>query len=88
MRCCKGRVLVQREPEVTQSAGGIVIPEVYRRPVNIGTVLESGCDDVEKGERVMFSLYNGYEFKMDGMDCVVIKPRDLIATVPQGCHVG
>lgn len=87
MRCLSGKVMIARDPEKTQSAGGIVIPEDRRLPPNIGRVLATGSDEVAVGDRVMFSRYGGHEFKRNGEQCVVVTERDLIAVVPEGCNV-
>lgn len=87
MHCLTGKVMVQRDPEKAASAGGIVIPEDWRRAPNTGIVLATGSREVAVGDRIMFSLYGGHEFKKDDEPCVVIRERDLIAIVPEGCHV-
>ncbi len=70
------KVLIRRDPPVTQSVGGILIPEVFQAKtlwgvviaVGDGLVLSNGerapmC--VKPGDRVLFGKYSETEVKLD-----------------------
>jgi chaperonin GroES len=87
LKTLTGKVMIQRDPQESMTAGGLVIPEEWRKTKAFGTVLVSGTSDVSEGDRVLFSKFGGHEFNRNGHECVVVKQRDLIAVIPEGCNV-
>ena len=76
------RVVATREKAPELTASGLYIPESAQEKTAIFTVEAVGADvkTVKKGDRI---LYNGYtsEFKYDGVDYLIIKEEDILATV-------
>lgn len=70
------RVLIKREPELTVSKGGIIIPDTYTDKPNSGVVVAVGegrlLDDgtvipcrLAVGDTVMFAKFSGMEVMND-----------------------
>jgi chaperonin GroES len=88
------RVLLRPSPAVTQTAGGIFLPDTSaesERP-NEGHVLAVGPGprskkgsrrpmDVQLGDRVLFGSYSGTRLKLQGQDVVLLKETDILAIV-------
>ena len=86
------RILVEREKEARESAGGIVIPDsATEKPVQ-GEVIAVGNGklqnngsvhplDVKVGDKVLFGKRSGTEVKVDGKDFLVLHEDDVMAVV-------
>ncbi len=85
------RVLLVRDDAVTQTPGGIFIPDAAKdKPVQ-GTLVAVGPGRIEKGERVtmtlkagdkvLFGKYSGTEIKFEGKDYVLLGEGDILARV-------
>lgn len=79
------RVLVKTEKTEAKTASGIIIPETAQEKTQIATVIAVG-DDKEKikvkaGDRVMYDKYAGTQVKIDGVDHLILKAADVIATI-------
>lgn len=75
------RVLIKPILETT-SAGGIIIPDSKKRPQEGEVVLVGpGTKDVEMvvkpGDKVLFSEYSGIEFKLEGIDYLIMQQNDI-----------
>jgi chaperonin GroES len=73
-------------------AGGLVIPDSAKEKpmtakvvaVGTGRMLESGERvpvEVQKGARVLIGKYSGTEFKLDGIDYLVVREDDILGIV-------
>lgn len=57
------RVLIKRVPELTQTAGGIIIPDTCTEKPMEAIIVSTG-DEVEKvkiGDKVLFAKFSGVE---------------------------
>lgn len=76
------RVVAVREEAKTQTASGIYLPDNAKEKTAVFEVKAVGKDveDVKVGDRI---IYNGYagEIKIDGIDYIIIKEEDVLATV-------
>lgn len=86
------RVVVKpaAKEEVTKS--GIVIPDTAKEKPQEGTIVAVGSGrlldngeraviDVQEGNRVLFAKYGGTEFKLDGVEYLVLKESDILAVI-------
>ena len=79
------RVLVKLEKSETKSAGGIIIPDTAQEKTQIGVVVEVGDDKeavkVKAGQKVMYDKYAGTQIKIDGVEHLILKFADIIASI-------
>ena len=81
------RILLKVEAAETKTAGGLIIPDTAQEKTQTGKVVAVGDGDeknpikVKKGDRVMFDKYAGTSVKIDGVDHLVVKMQDIIATI-------
>ena len=86
------RVLVLREEEERESAGGIIIPDTAKEKPQRGKVIAVGSGkfskdgkriplDVKSGDRIFFSKYAGTDIKIDGIEHVFMREDDILSTV-------
>jgi chaperonin GroES len=93
------RVLVKRRRDAEEVKGGIVIPDTAKEQsqeaevVALGTGKVCDCKDnsckqvefeVQVGDRVLISRYGGNEFKIDGVEYVLIKQCDILGVLCDG----
>ena len=92
IRPLNDRVLVIREKEEQQSAGGIIIPDTAKEKPQRGKIVAAGPGkmgedgkrvplEVKEGNRVLFSKYAGTEIKLDGVEHVFMKEDDILSIV-------
>lgn len=88
------RVVVERLPEESKTAGGIVIPDnAKEKPiqgkvcfVGKGKRLENGdlaALAVKVGDVVLFGKYSGTEVKLNGKEYLVMREDDIMAVITQ-----
>jgi len=86
------RILIQRLEEGEQNVGGIIIPDSAKDKPQRGTVVAAGegrqtpegtriALDVKKGDTVLFGKYSGQEIKFDGVEYLIMKEDELLATI-------
>jgi chaperonin GroES len=91
------RIVIKREPEQTQTAGGIYIPDTAREKNQVGTVIAVGKGkkddsgkhialDVKVGDRVLFGKYAGTEtprqtLESDGDELIIMREEDILGVV-------
>jgi len=86
------RVVVKpaAKEEITKS--GIVIPDTAKEKPQEGVVFAVGSGrlldngerapiDLRVGDRVLFAKYGGTEFKLDGVEYLVLKENDILAVI-------
>jgi chaperonin GroES len=77
-------VLVIREKEEQQGAGGIIIPDTAKEKPQRGKIVAAGPGkmgedgkriplEVKAGDRVLFAKYAGTDIKLDGVEHVFMK---------------
>ncbi|MDR0447849.1 MAG: co-chaperone GroES [Treponema sp.] len=81
------RVLVKLEKNEAKTAGGIIIPDTAQEKTQQGTVVEAGPGTekekvtVKSGDKVMYDKYAGAQVKIDGVEHLILKMQDIIATI-------
>jgi chaperonin GroES len=86
------RILVQRLEEGEQNIGGIIIPDSAKEKPQRGTVIAAGSGrqtteghrvplDVKQGDAILFGKYSGQEIKLDGVDYLIMKEDEVLATI-------
>ena len=86
------RLLVERLPEETTTAGGIVIPDSAAEKPSKGTVVAVGQGkvldngdtralDVKVGDQVLFGKYSGTEVKLEDKEFVVMREEDVMGVI-------
>ena len=86
------RVLVVREEQEQQSAGGIIIPDTAREKPQRGKVIAVGPGkigdngqriplEVKTGDRVLFSKYAGTDIALDGVEHVFMREEDILSVI-------
>ena len=86
------RVLVKRLETEEKTAGGLYIPDTAKEKPSKGQVVAVGPGKVgDNGERtplavkaggeVLFNKYAGTEVKLDGVDHLVMREEDILATI-------
>lgn len=101
LRPIDDRVVVTLDDPMTESPGGIVLPDVAQKDSQWGTVLRAGPGyhephtgelvpmDVKPGDRVLLPRYGGTDVTIGGVDYVLIAARELLAVdVPLGNYAG
>lgn len=84
----KDNVVIERDAADTRSAGGIWLPDTAKEKQAMGKVIAVGPGkrkddgqrelvDVRVGDTVLFGLYSGAEFEIDGKK-VLMMPADSI----------
>ena len=86
------RVLVKRLECEEKTAGGLYIPDTAKEKPTKGEVVAAGpgkvADDgkaipmtVKAGDQVLFNKYAGTEFKIDGVEHLVMREDDILAII-------
>ena len=86
------RILVQRLEEGEQQVGGIIIPDSAKEKPQRGRVIAAGNGkvrddgdrvklDVKAGDTILFGKYSGQEFKIDGMEYLIMKEEEVLAAL-------
>jgi chaperonin GroES len=86
------RLLVEREAEETESAGGIIIPDSAKEKPLRGRVLavgpgKGGDDgsvrtlDVKAGDVVLFGKYAGTEITIAGEERTILREEDVLGII-------
>ena len=84
------RVLVLREDEEQESAGGILIPDTAKEKPQRGKVVAVGAGkidnegkriplEVKAGDRILFGKYAGTEIKIDNVEHVFMREDDILS---------
>ena len=86
------RVIIRVLEVETKTESGIFLASSTKERPSEGTVIAVGpgklCDNGERvtpevkvGDTVMFSKYAGTEFKIDGVDHLIISEKDILAVL-------
>ena len=77
------RVVVVREEAKTKTASGIYLPETAKEKAALCEVKAVGPDvkSVKVGDRIVYGGYNVTELKIDGVEYLIIREEDVLATV-------
>ena len=92
MKVLRDRIAVERLPDETMTASGIIIPDSQKEKparghvvmVGIGHLATNGDTtplQVEVGDEVLFSKYAGTDINVDNKEYLVIREEDIQAVV-------
>jgi chaperonin GroES len=76
------RVLIRPLEQETKTSTGLYLPETAKEKPQTGQVIAIGDDEsikVKPKDKVLFAKYTGTEFKMDGVEYLLIEANDLLA---------
>eukprot|EP00976_Prorocentrum_cordatum_P074867 1181682-Prorocentrum_minimum.AAC.4 len=89
------RILVQKVKPVTQTAGGILLPESSTTKANTGVVVAAGPGSrsrndgnvipmsVKAGDKVLLPDYGGTNVKLEGEEFIVYRDEDVLAVLQE-----
>ena len=77
------RVVAVREEAKTQTASGIYLPDNAKEKPVLAVVQAVGSDvkHVKKGDKIVYKEYSTTELKVDGVEYLIVKEEDILATV-------
>lgn len=77
------RLLAVREEAQIKTASGIYLPETSKEKSVIAKVVAIGPDvkNVAIGNRIIYKEYVTTELKVDGIEYLIVKEEDVLATV-------
>ena len=87
MKPLQDRVIIKRIEAESVTASGIIIPDSAKERPMRGTVVAVGPGKknvpmtVKAGDEVLFPVYAGTEFKVDGDEFIVMREEELMAVV-------
>jgi chaperonin GroES len=92
IRPLNDRVLVERVEEEQKTAGGIIIPDTAKEKPQEGKIIAAGPGkmgedgkrtplNVRKGDKILFSKYEGTEIKIDGVEHIFMKEDDILGVL-------
>jgi chaperonin GroES len=77
------RVVAVREEAKTQTASGIYLPDTAKEKPVLAVVEAIGPDvkGIKKGDKIVYKEYTTTELKVDGVEYLIVKEEDVLATV-------
>ncbi|MFA6492802.1 MAG: co-chaperone GroES [Patescibacteria group bacterium] len=85
------RVVLKPLEEESKTKSGIIIPDTAKEKSHRGEIIAVGAgkyDDgklieltVKIGDKVLYKEYSGDEFKLDGVQVIILKEEDIIAII-------
>ena len=77
------RVVAVREEAKTQTASGIYLPDSSKEKPVMAQVKAIGADvkHVKVGDKIVYKEYSTTELKIDGVEYLVVKEEDILATI-------
>ena len=92
MRPTQDRILVKRVESEEKTPGGIIIPDTAKEKPIRGEVVAVGPGakddegnvipmDLSVGQQIIFGKWSGTEIKHEGIDFIIMKESDVLATV-------
>ncbi len=76
------RVLIRPLEQESKTSSGLYLPETAKEKPQTGQVIAIGDDEsikVKPKDKVLFAKYTGAEFKMEGVEYLLIENNDLLA---------
>jgi chaperonin GroES len=76
------RVLIRPLEQESKTSSGLYLPETAKEKPQTGEVVAVGTDEeikLKAKDKVLFAKYSGTEFKMDGVDYLLIEANDILA---------
>ena len=77
------RIVAVREEAKTQTASGIYLPDSSKEKPVIAEVKAVGSDvkNVKVSDKIIYKEYSTAELKIDGVEYLIVKEEDVLATV-------
>ena len=77
------RIVAVREEAKTQTASGIYLPDSSKEKPVIAEVKAVGGDvkNVKVSDKIIYKEYSTTEIKIDGVEYLIVKEEDVLATV-------
>jgi len=77
------RVVATREVAATKTASGIYLPDNAKEKPVLAKVTAIGPDvkGIKVGDRIVYKEYSTTELKVDGIEYLIVKEEDVLATV-------
>ena len=77
------RVVAVREKAASKTASGIYLPDGAKEKPVMATVEAVGPDvkGIKIGDRILYKEYSTTEIKIDGVEYLIVKEEDVLATV-------
>lgn len=74
------RVMLVKAEAAKETAGGIILPDQCVEKPLIATIVGVGedCGLVDVGEEVVYASYAGIEFRVAGVDVIVVDEEDIL----------
>ncbi len=76
------RILVKPLEQEAKTTSGLYIPETAKEKPQTGVVVAVGDDEdikLKVDEKILFAKYTGTEFKMDGVEYLLMECSDVLA---------
>jgi chaperonin GroES len=76
------RILVKPLEQESKTNSGLFLPETAKEKPQTGLVVAVGDDEdikVKVDDRILFAKYTGTEFKLDGVDYLLMDCSDVLA---------
>lgn len=87
------RIFIRKEAEVTQTDGGILLPDIFKQEPMEGVVVAVGPGAIEKGkriepvvkvgDRVLFGKWTIKDVEIDGEELATMKEGDIIGILKE-----
>jgi chaperonin GroES len=77
------RVVAQSIETESKTASGLYLPEAAKEKSKIAEVkaVGDGVKDIKVGDKIVYKEYSTTEIKVDGVEYLIIKAEDVLATV-------
>lgn len=77
------RVVAQVEEAKSQTASGLYLPDSAKEKSKVAKVVATGSDvkTVKTNDRIVYKEYSTTEVKVDGVEYLIIKEEDILATI-------
>ena len=77
------RVVAVREEASNKTASGLYLPDNAKEKPVVAKVQAIGPDvnSVKNGDRILYKEYSTTENKIDGVEYLIVKEEDILATV-------
>lgn len=76
------RVLIRPLEQEAKTTSGLFLPETAKEKPQTGEVVAVGTDEeikLKAGDKVLFAKYTGTEFKLDGVEYLLLEESDVLA---------
>ncbi|MCL2174187.1 co-chaperone GroES [Candidatus Saccharibacteria bacterium] len=77
------RIVATREEAATKTASGLYLPDNAKEKSQIAKAVAIGASvrEVKIGDRIIVREYSTTEVKVDGIEYLIVKEEDVLATV-------